>query len=247
MKQNTKINTKNTKLRNKSKKTQKLNKHKNTKNKNTICKISGGVKTPRDYGYDDKYNIFLDKLKFEDDNQIRQCRSTRGNKLTLETKSLGSTNKNSFISPINLVSEKELKGFVNQDIKDGAQIVSVPVPPFRHAFLVNILPNKIMISDWKGNNKLQELQKLQENTRQKRQTRQKNQPIMGTDYTQYYDFMKLLEQKYPGRPIKFYNVNGYLQKEALKKNEKFDGGGCAEYIYMWVEGILNADKTFFSR
>jgi len=225
MKQNTKINTKNTKLRKKSKKTRKLNK----KHKNTIRKIGGGIKRQRDYGYDDKYNIFLNKLKIEDNNQIRQCRTTRGNKLTLETVSLGSTNKNSFVSNINSVNEKELKKFVNENIKDGPQIVSIPVPPFRHAFLVNILPNKIMISDWNGN---------------KFMGRKKEKTV---DFTQYSDFMVLLEKKYPNRPIKFYIVNEDIVEIANEKNNEFGGGGCSEYIYRWVEEILNVNPNFFSQ
>lgn len=231
MKQNTKINIKKTKLRKKSKKTRKLNKkNKNTKNKNTRRKIGGGKKRPRGnvYEFDRQYDDFLNSLNIED-NQINQCRSTRGRNITLETVSLGSTNKNSFISPIKLVNETELYNFVYQDIKYGPQIVSLPVPPFRHAFLVNILPNKIMVSDWNGDDLI---------------GRKKEEDV---DFTQYTNFMELLEEKYQGKPIKFYKVNDDIVKIANEKNSEFGGGGCSEYIYRWVEEILKINPNFFSR
>lgn len=261
MKQNTKINSKKTKKNTKIKKNTRLRKrtYKKVKNMRKIKKVGGEKRGREDedegegdysYDYDDSYNIFLNDIKFNTEND-GQCSSriTRSTGPTIKTVSLGKTNQSSFVSDIPLASDKELGEFVYK-IELGPQIVSVPVPPYRHAFLVNVLSNKIMISDWKGNKKLQELQKLQENAIYKTRTRQSYQPPEGPDWNQYYDFMKLLEQKYK-RPIKFYRVNEALKEKAVTKNDKFDGGGCAEYIYRWVEGILLNDKpnepAFFSR
>jgi hypothetical protein len=235
MKQNTKINIKNTK------KTQ--NKYKNKKNtklrKRTYKKTNrkhkkvGGVKRSRDeddYEYDNQYDIFLNNIDFINEND-GQCRSTRSNNLSLKTVSLGSTDKTNFVSS-KAVDYDDLTKFVYKDIDYGPQIVSIPVPPYRHAFLVNILQDKIMISDWRGNSYM---------------GRKKEKYV---DFTQYSDFMELLKEKYPGRPIKFYIVNKVLYDISYEKNENFDGGGCSEYIYRWVEGILLNDRkngtNFFS-
>lgn len=262
MKHNTKINTKKTKKNTKIKKNTRLRKRTYKKVKNMRKNKKGGVrveKRPFDdtntiitienddddddikYGYDDSYNNILNKIVFKSETDGQCTRITRSTGDIIKTVSLGKTNQTSFVSDIPLASDKELREFVDK-IEPGPQIVSVPVPRYRHAFLVNVLPTKIMISDWKGNEKLQELQKLQENAIYKRRTRLSDQPPEGANWNQYYDFMKLLENKYPTRPIKFYEINKALKGVAVTKNVEFDGGGCAEYIYRWVEGILLYDR-----
>ena len=237
MKQNTKINTKKTKKNTKIKKNTRLRKRTYKKVKNMRKNKKGGdrgVKRPReeDFGYDHGYDDFLNKIDFKNEND-GQCRITRSSGSIVKTVSLGKTNQSGFTSKIELADKDELKNFVTRDINDGPQIVSIPVPPFRHAFLVNVLPDKIMISDWKGNEKLIG-----------------RQPRGGADYENYYDFMESLKDKYPELRIKFYIVNESLKEKAVIKNAMSDGGGCAEYIYMWVEGILLNDKNtntnFFS-
>jgi hypothetical protein len=266
MKQNTKINSKNTKKNTKIKKNTRLRKRTYKKVKNMRKNKKGGGKRGREYededegegegdysyDYDDSYNNILNKIVFksETDSQCRTTRSTTDR--IIQTVSLGSTNQTSFASNnIVVATPEQLDTFVKTKIGYGPQIVSLQVPPFRHAFLVNVLSDKIMISDWKGNEKLQELQKLKENAKNKRQTRQSNQPPEIPNWNQYYDFMKLLEKRYEYKlPIKFYKVNDDLKIAADTKNKKFDGGGCAEYIYRWVEGILLDDnknkRDFFS-
>jgi len=266
MKQNTKINSKNTKKNTKIKKNTRLRKRTYKKVKNMRKNKKGGGKRGREYededegegegdysyDYDDSYNNILNKIVFksETDSQCRTTRSTTDR--IIQTVSLGSTNQTSFASNnIVVATPEQLDTFVKTKIGYGPQIVSLQVPPFRHAFLVNVLSDKIMISDWKGNEKLQELQKLKEDAKNKRQTRQSTQPTEDPDWGQYYSFMKLLEKIYKyKRPIKFYRVNEDLKKDAVEKNTMYEGGGCSEYIYMWVEGILLNDKkkgtNFFS-
>lgn len=242
MKQNTKINTKNTKKNTKIKKNTRLGKRTYKKVKNTKTnknmrknKKGGGLKRPReeDYGYDDQYDDFLNNTTFINKDDVDgRFRSTRSNNLSVKTVSLGSTDKTNFTSS-KAEDYDDLKKFVDGDINDGPQIVSIPVPPYRHAFLVNVLPDKIMISDWRGNEKLKNINRRV----------QRGQ----ADWNQYYDFIELLEERYPNKLIKFYSVNKELFKIAFDKNGDFGGGGCSEYIYSWVEGVLHEDNTFFSQ
>ena len=232
MKQNTKLKTKKTKKNTKNtkiKKNTRLRKRTYKKVKNMRKnKKGGGEKRGRDEeDYDHEYDDDLNEIDFEN-----VQRNSRSNNLIVTTKTLGNANQSSYTSNIDFASDDDLREFVDE-IADGPQIVSIPVPSFRHAFLVNVLPkNKIMISDWRGNEKLKNINRRA----------QRGQ----ADWNQYYDFIELLEQKYK-LPIKFYIVNQGLFKIAFDKNGYLGGGGCSEYIYSWVEGVLNKDKTFFSR
>jgi len=38
-------------------------------------------------------------------------------------------------------------------IQSGPQIISLAVPPYRHAFLIDIQSHKILVSDWNGEDK----------------------------------------------------------------------------------------------
>ena len=91
---------------------------------------------------------------------------TRSGKPLIPQMNLGKIPSKGYISNIKPASDKELQEFVTNEIKCGPQIVSIPIPPYRHAFLIDVQLDKIMISDWKGC---------------------KNQ---------YSDLIKLLEQKY---------------------------------------------------
>ena len=66
------------------------------------------------------------------------------------TKTLGKETSGYTCKSIAPVCQEELKKFIKEEITDGPHIVSIPVPPYRHAFLVDIQPKKIMISDWGG-------------------------------------------------------------------------------------------------
>jgi len=146
-------------------------------------------------------------------------RGKRGRE-SIETKVLGKPTTGYTSTSIKITKDAELIKFINEEITDGPQIVSIPVPPYRHAFLVDIQPKKIMISDWGG---------------------EENKPlgIIGSEdyqpgWEQYSDLMIRLEQKYK-RPIEYYPVDQELFKIAVNHNERNGGGGCSYYIYAWVQ------------
>jgi hypothetical protein len=146
-------------------------------------------------------------------------RGKRGRE-SIETKLLGKPTTGYVSKSIKITKDAELIKFIDEEIKDGPQIVSIPVPPYRHAFLVDIQPKKIMISDWGG----------EEN---------KTLGIIGSEdyqpgWEQYSGLMIKLEQKYK-RPIEYYPVDQELFKIAVNHNERNGGGGCSYYIYAWVQ------------
>jgi hypothetical protein len=136
--------------------------------------------------------------------------------------SIGRNSAGQFVSNIKFAPEKELKNLVNNQINYGPQIVSIPVPPWRHAFLVDVEQGKkrILISDWGG-------------------SINKTAGIVGSaDYTpgweQYSELMIKLEQKY-GWPIEYFPIDDELFKFSLEHNNTCSGGGCSHYIYAWVK------------
>jgi len=130
------------------------------------------------------------------------------------------------VSNIKIASEKKLIDFVNAEINPGPQIVSIPVPPQRHAFLVDVQPKKIMVSDWGGEeNKTVGLEYISGRKNKKYEP----------PYKQYSDLMIKLEEKYT-RPIEYYAVDQELYAVADKFSECNNGnGGCSNYIYAWVK------------
>jgi len=136
------------------------------------------------------------------------------------TKTLGKETGSYTSKSIAPVCQDELQKFINEEIEDGPQIVSIPVPPYRHAFLVDVQPKKIMISDWGGK-------------------KNKTAGILGNKnyqagWEQYSDLMSKLEKKYK-KPIEYYPVNKNIYKTAYKLNTERGGGGCSYYIYEWVK------------
>jgi hypothetical protein len=139
---------------------------------------------------------------------------------SIETKVLGKPTTGYTSTSIKITKESELINFINEEIDLGPQIVSIPVPPYRHAFLVDVQPKRIMISDWGGE-------------------QNKTLGIVGSkDYEpgweQYSDLMIKLEEKYK-RPIEYYPVDQELYTCAFNHNEINNGGGCSNYIYAWVQ------------
>jgi len=146
-------------------------------------------------------------------------RGKRGRE-SIETKVLGKPTTGYTSTSIKITKEAELIKFINEEITNGPQIVSIPVPPYRHAFLVDIQPKKIMISDWGG----------EENKTLGIAENADYEP----GWEQYSDLMIKLEEKYK-RPIEYYPVDQELYKIALNHNETNGGGGCSYYIYAWVQ------------
>jgi hypothetical protein len=148
----------------------------------------------------------------------------------IETVELGNI-PTSYTSNIKMVSQEELINFVNSNIHFGPQIVSLPVPPYRHAFLVDIQYDKIMICDWNG-----------EETRtfgMEYINNKKNKKYIH-DWKQYSDFMTLLEEKYE-KEIEYYPIDEEIHKKSKEHNIQCNGGGCSNYVYAWV------DKHYYNR
>jgi hypothetical protein len=116
------------------------------------------------------------------------------------------------------LTEKELSDLIDQ-ISIGPQIVSMPVPPYRHAFLIDVQPKRIMVSDW-GGEKNARLGLL------------KGKQYEG--WKQYTALMIQLENKYK-LPIQYYPVDETLYAIADQHSCDNSGGGCSHYIYDWVK------------
>lgn len=144
---------------------------------------------------------------------------------TIETVSLGKIPA-SYTSDTNKpVSDEDLDNFVRNEIKPGPQIVSIPIYPQRHAFLVDIQKDKIMASDWGGaKNKIRGIPMING----------KKNKIYDKDWKQYSELFLKLESIH-GLPVVFYDVDPEIYKIANDSYIKCNGGGCSHYIYAWVK------------
>jgi hypothetical protein len=156
--------------------------------------------------------------------QTRKSVRLSGNQ-TVETKVLGpvpmayesSTNKN--------IPYDEISDFIDDNIEDGPQIVSLPVPKQRHAFIVDIQPDNIIIVDWGGEtNKTRGLRKI--NGIKNKAYKQ--------NWTTYSNFMLLLEKKF-GKKIVYADLDTELADDANEKNCDVNGGGCSDYAYAYAK------------
>ena len=155
-------------------------------------------------------------------NTTSLSKSTR--KKIMETKSLGKIPMK-YTTNIKSVSDEQLNDFVYNDIQMGPQVVSIPIPPQRHAFLIDVQKDKIMVSDWGGEkNKTLGIYILDGK-------KNKNYDI---NWKQYSELMLLLEEKY-GLPLEYYPVDKELYKISYEHSKVCDGGGCSDYIYRWIK------------
>jgi hypothetical protein len=152
--------------------------------------------------------------------QVIETKISKRNKEIIETKTLGKIISSYISNTIAHVSDEKLNDFIQDEITYGPQIVSIPVPPYRHAFLVDVQPTKIMISDWGG-----------KKNRSCGIPRNKNYEV---GWKQYSNFMTKLEKKYK-IPVEYYPVNKKIHKKANKINTEHGGGGCSYYIYEWIK------------
>ena len=123
----------------------------------------------------------------------------------------------------NDIPDDTIKQFIQTYIKvDKPVVISLPVSPQRHAFLVyvkTIDENKIMIADWY-------LRKYQ-----KKVGYQKDKA-----WKTYNRFMELLQETYPNYIMEFFPIDKYIKKDAKiyhKKNK--NSLGCSFYIYEWIK------------
>jgi hypothetical protein len=109
-----------------------------------------------------------------------------------------------------------VKNFVYKNLKDGPQFVVFPVNNLSHAILIDVQPEKIMISDWKGD---------------------PYEFIRNDDvrYRNYFEIMKFLQEKYR-RPIEFYPIDPFLKYSAKHiPGNNTEYGGCSNYIDAWAD------------
>lgn len=139
------------------------------------------------------------------------------NLLHIETQPLGGE------SPRMDLSDQTIQDFINYYIKpDVPVIISVPVTPERHAFLILVSnkTGKIMVADW-GERDIDEM------ATSKRKVYKK--------FVVYVKFMKMLMKKYPDYELEFFPVDDELYREADAHHNIKNFGGCSYYIYKWVK------------
>lgn len=122
------------------------------------------------------------------------------------------------------LGQQELDRFVDE-ISYGPQIISIPIPPQRHAFLIDIQKNKIMVSDWGG---------ADNHYRGSKKINGKKNKNYDENWKQYYELFMKLEKKYK-LPIEFYPVDLDIYANAYISYVECNGGGCSKYIYEWKE------------
>jgi hypothetical protein len=134
--------------------------------------------------------------------------------------------------------DKKILEFINYYIKPNVPvIVSVPIRPERHAFLVLVLEKeqKIMVADWG----VRDIKELKDDD----------------NWVVYVKFVKKLLEKYTDYKLEFFPVDDELYKEAdahHKKNnidseDEGGFGGCSYYIYKWKDKHMEILKNLINR
>jgi hypothetical protein len=122
-------------------------------------------------------------------------------------------------------------------------VVSLPLPPERHAFLVYIDENEksIKFADW-GIRGL--------DPKQPKKRRNEKQPAFNIKMNlwnrmrNFYEFIEVLTTKFPYE-ITYYPVDKVLFEAADLKHDTHHGsGGCSEYIYEWIDKHFPDGKTY---
>lgn len=154
-------------------------------------------------------------------------------KIRMETKVLGRVPAGPK-SNIKFSTPKELNNYVYNEIKEGPQICTIPAPPYRHAFLVDVQTDKIMISDWGGEAVRYRTNSIITQVEDGQITSLPNSDF-NENYKTYDDFLEKLQEKYE-LPIEFYPVDEKMNtcSRAIHK-ERGGSGGCSDYIYKWAK------------
>lgn len=200
-------------------KTRKL-KYRNSKSKKRIRKSSRRIKFTKSK-----------RSKLTGGGLYESSTEPQKRKIRMETKVLGKVPAGP-TSNIKLSTPKELDNYVDTQITEGPQICTIPAPPYRHAFLVDVQPDKIMISDWGG-------EAVRDITHRMMSQPDDEMSSQSTYYNETYktyaDFLEKLQEKYE-RPIEFYPVDEEMNtcSRAVHK-ERGGTGGCSDYIYKWAK------------
>jgi len=115
---------------------------------------------------------------------------------------------------------EQIKNFVHNNVKDGIYIIDFPVPPERHAILVDVQHDnkKVMVSDWGGDIRKRNLK-------------------LPKRWEIYKLLLDELENIYK---VEYFEVDEPLRdlasiehKSRATKNCEGGQGGCSFYIYKW--------------
>ena len=120
-----------------------------------------------------------------------------------------------------------IRKFIHNELQEGPQIVNLPTPPQRHAFLVDIntAEKKVKISDWTHDHR----------------NRHGEDSTRRDKWDTYYEFLLTLEEYYKMKfeteedPIEYYDIDEDLKTESMRiHGERGGTGGCSDYICKWA-------------
>ncbi len=131
-------------------------------------------------------------------------------------------------SPVNntynnqTLDEEQIKSVVNEKIKIGYQIVSLPMPPDQsHSIIVEVSELGVMIIDWGGEG---------------------NRMMDSPKWENYTRFIQLLENKYGN--IRYAEIDKDIYKKAYNRHKTNRGqGGCSEYVHNWINKYIGEEGT----
>jgi len=139
--------------------------------------------------------------------------SSRRNKKIIPQLDLGKVSTTGYKTSIRMASPLEENAFI-QSIHEGPQIVSIPVPPYRHVFLVHVKPDGIWICDWNGKTHWRAIE---------------HEPA----WQQYRRVIQGIQSKFQ-RDLHYYPLDRVLKQKAVRQNKDHGGGGCSFYLFQWI-------------
>ena len=119
---------------------------------------------------------------------------------------------------VKAASKREFDDLVRR-VTPGPQIVSLPVPPERHVFLIDVQPDVIRVCDWNG--------------AYYRSTGLPSSKRFQEKWKQYSELLSSLQTRFHV-PVQYYPVDKDLRKEAERHNAIAGGGGCSYYLFAWI-------------
>ena len=117
-------------------------------------------------------------------------------------------------------------------MNDGPYTISIPIPPQRHAILINIdtAAKQIRVCDWAGEKNRYFGDKQIVNKTGKLVKNPKYIPT----WQLYSELIHGLEAKFPEFAVEYYPIDQELYEVADEKCKIANGGGCSEYVYSWI-------------
>ena len=180
---------------------------------NTVTRSKKGGVTPRKVVRAERRPIYKQTSKTLSKERRQSARFTPG--ILVETFGLGDERTRTNIP------DTTIQQFVNKNILvDKPAVISLPVSPQRHAFLILVSSkhNKIMISDWYV---------------------RKDGGIIGhkndEEWKSYNSFMEFLKKTYPTYTAELFPIDKKIKTAAIKHHKDNKNSlGCSFYIYKWI-------------